>query len=162
MIVRLRVVVTVWLAGLALLGLGLLEVCLVFWAERAAADFPEVAALAPPVLAFALAFCACGQVAMILAAVVLTAREAESAQSRRVVGSAAALVVVLLAMAGLLIALVVVTATANATPPALALLGWGGSALLLAAATTTLVTLLAELRQRGQPAITPAARAGSA
>lgn len=162
----LRLAIAVSIVTVGVLALGLLQVTLVFSADAMAVDFPEAAHLTTPILALALAFCGCGQAALLLAGVLLATRATDARLPRGVVGTAAALIVVLVVMAGLVVAIVLITAAEQVTPPALALVGWGGSAVLTAAAATTAGVLVAGLRgQRGgplQPATTPADRAGSA
>ena len=132
----------VLLAALVIVTLGILESALGVWAEQTAAHYPEVDGLQVPVLALAVAFCAVGQVASLVAMVGL------GRATRPVVA------VLLLAMAGLLVAIVAVTMAWNATPPLVALGGWGGAILLTVGAGA--------IALGRQPGSTPAARAGSA
>lgn len=132
----------VLLAAAAIVTLGILEAALGVWAEQTAAHYPEVDGLQVPVLALAVAFCAVGQVAS-LVAMVGTGRAV-----RPVVA------VLLLVMSALLVAIVAVTMAWNATPPLVALGGWGGAILLTASAGAIALAR--------QPGSTPAARAGSA
>jgi hypothetical protein len=135
-------------AGIAtgVVGLGLLEAALGLMAEQTASAAPELAHLRLPVLALALAFCACGQLAL------LAPMFGPSSRSARAAG------VLMLAMAGLLIAIELVTGAEGVTPPGFVLVGWG-SALALTAVAATIVYATAT-RQRAGSA--PAARAGSA
>lgn len=128
------------------IGLGLLEGALGLVAEQAASFSAEIAMLRGPVLALALAFCACGQAALLVPLF---------SPNRRGVRAAAAL---MLAMAGLLVAIEALTGAAGVTPPGFVLPGWG-TALVLAAVATTIVLATAT---RPQPPSSPAARAGSA
>jgi hypothetical protein len=130
------------LAATAIVILGILEAALGVWAEQTAAYYPEVDGLQVPVLVLAVAFCAVGQVASLVALV------GAGRATRPVVAA------LLLAMAGLLIAIVAVTMAWNATPPLVALGGWGGAIVLTVAAGAVAL--------HRQPGMTPAARAGSA
>jgi uncharacterized membrane protein len=132
----------VLLAAAAIVTLGILEAALGVGAEQTAAHYPEVDGLRFPVLALAVAFCAVGQVASLVALLGV------GRATRPVVA------VLLLVMAALLVAIVAVTMAWNATPPLVALGGWGGAILLTAGAGV--------IALGRQPGSTPAARAGSA
>jgi hypothetical protein len=133
----------IWVVAVGTVALGLLEAALGVAAQQSAAMYPDLAHLAPVVLALALAFCACGQLALLVGAL--------ASGRSRLVGIGATTI----AMAALLLAIEFVTAAESATPAGFLVLG-GGTAALLAIAGLAAFGLLT--RQM----MTPAARAGSA
>lgn len=138
---RRRIVAT---AGVVV-ALGVVEAILGAASERVAAASPEVAQLRLPVLVAAVAFCAMGQLAVVVAALAGW-------------GARWALVGMFAAMVALLAVIYQLTAAEGVTPPALVLACWLGAALLIA------LGLVVATRgpRRQSEASNPAARAGSA